>query len=59
MSILSLMIVIVMLSTPEALSQLKLRTMALSPSAVRDLNSKGVCVVWLKKSVKIVVEGEI
>ena len=53
------MIVIVMLSTPEALSQLKLRTMALSPSAVRDLNSKGVCVVWLKKSVKLVVEGEI
>ena len=33
--------------------------MALSSSAARGRNSKGVCVVWLKKSLKLAVEGEI
>ena len=33
--------------------------MALSSSAARGWSSKGVCVVWLKKSLKLAVEGEI
>ena len=33
--------------------------MALSSSAARGWNSKGVSVVWLKKSLKLAVEGEI
>ena len=33
--------------------------MTLSSSAARSWNSKDVCVVWLKKSLKLAVEGEI
>ena len=33
--------------------------MALSSSAATGWSSKGVCVVWLKKSLKLAVEGEI
>ena len=33
--------------------------MALSSSAARGWSSKGVFVVWLKKSLKLAVEGEI
>ena len=39
--------------------ELKLCTMALSSSAATGGNSKGVQVVWLNKSLKLVVEGEI
>ena len=51
------MILIGLLFTPEALYELKQCTMALT--AARGWNSKGVSVVWLKKSLKLAVEGEI